>query len=86
MLVNYLTDQKHFTGHMFNKKLEEKSHKMSFKLLPVKKQQSKNQQEGGAQCGHPLPPPGQLVLNMNFILLLTGVNSLITVNVFMTCL
>ena len=33
---------------MFSIKLEEKSYKMSFKALPVKKEQSKNQQ--GAQC------------------------------------
>ena len=32
----FLTDQKKFTGHMFNIKLEEKSYKMSFKALPVK--------------------------------------------------
>ena len=36
MWANYLTDQKSFTGHMFNIKLEEKPHKMSFKVLPVK--------------------------------------------------
>ena len=36
MWANYSTDQKNFTGHMFNIKLEEKSYKMSFKALPVK--------------------------------------------------
>ena len=40
---NYSTDQKNFTGRMFNIKLEEKSHKMSFKAPPV-------------NC--PPPPPG----------------------------
>ena len=44
---------------MFSIKLEEKSHKMSFKALPVKRQQSKNRQEG-TMC-----PPGQLGLNMS---------------------
>ena len=39
---------------MFNIKLEEKSHKMSFKALPIKIQQSKNQQ-GGTMF--PPPPP-----------------------------
>ena len=46
MWANYSTDQKNFTSHMFNIKLEEKSCKMSFKALPVKIQQSKNRQEG----------------------------------------
>ena len=59
MWINYSTDQKNFTGHIFNIKLEENSHKMSFKALLVKIQQSKNQQ-GEAQCA-PLPP-GQLGL------------------------
>ena len=36
---------------MFNIKLEEKSYKMSFKALPIRVQQSKNQ-----QGGHNLPP------------------------------
>ena len=36
MWENYSTGQKKFTGHMFNIKLEEKSHKKSFKALPVK--------------------------------------------------
>ena len=31
---------------MFNTKLEEKSYKVSFKALPVKRQRSKNQQRG----------------------------------------
>ena len=39
---NYSTDQKKFTGHMFNIKLEEKSCKMDFKSLPVKIKRSKN--------------------------------------------
>ena len=39
------------TGHIFNIKLEEKSYKMSFKVLPVKIQWSKHQ-----QC-QPSPPP-----------------------------
>ena len=39
-----LTDQKNFTGHMFNIKLEEKPDKISFKALPVKMQRSKNRQ------------------------------------------
>ena len=38
---NYSTDQKKFTGHMFNIKLEEKSYKMSFKAVPVKIHRSK---------------------------------------------
>ena len=45
--ANCWTDQKNFTGHMFNIKLEEKSHKMSFIALPVKIQQSKTNREGG---------------------------------------
>ena len=36
MWANYSTDEKDFTGHMFNIKLEEKSYKMRFKALPVK--------------------------------------------------
>ena len=39
---------------MFNIKLEEISSKMSFKALPVKMQQSKNQQEE-ALCAPPHP-------------------------------
>ena len=39
--TNYSTDQKNFTGHMFNIKLEQKSYKMKFKDLPAKIQQSK---------------------------------------------
>ena len=42
MWANYSTDQKNFTGHMFNIKLEEKPDKMSFKALPAKIQQSTN--------------------------------------------
>ena len=51
MWANYSTDQKYFTGHMFNitLKLEKKSHKMSFKALTVKIQWLKNQQ-GGKMC------------------------------------
>ena len=41
-VANFLTDQKNFTGYMFNINLEEKSYKMSFKTLPVKIQWSKN--------------------------------------------
>ena len=48
MLANYSTDQKNFSGHMFNIKLEEKSYKLSFKALPVKIQRSKNRQRRGA--------------------------------------
>ena len=33
MWANYSTDQKNFTGHIFNIKLEEKSHKMSLKKI-----------------------------------------------------
>ena len=46
--ADYSTDQKNFTDHMFNIKLEEKSYKMSFRILPLKIQRSKNRQ--GAQC------------------------------------
>ena len=46
MWANYSIDQKKFTGYVFNIKLEEKSYKMSFKALPVKIKQSKNQQGG----------------------------------------
>ena len=35
-VADYSTNQKNFTGHMFNIKLEEKSYKMSFQALPVK--------------------------------------------------
>ena len=38
--LDKLTDEKKFTGRMFNIKLEEKSYKMSFKALPVKIQRS----------------------------------------------
>ena len=51
-VADYSTDQKNFTGHMFNIKSAEKSYKMSFKALPVKIQQSKNRQMG-TMC--PLP-------------------------------
>ena len=44
MWANYSNDEKTFTGHIFNIKLEEMSYKISFKALPVKIQQSKNQQ------------------------------------------
>ena len=51
--TNYSTDQKNFTGHMFNIKLEQKSYKMKFKDLPAKIQQSKTnmgeERGGGAQ-------------------------------------
>ena len=50
MWANYLTDQKNFTGHMFNIKLEEESYKMSFKALPVK---ISGQKTDGAQCVFP---------------------------------
>ena len=50
--ADYSSDQKKFTGHMFNIKLEEKSCKMSFKALLVKIQRSKNRQGGGAYCAH----------------------------------
>ena len=46
---------------MFNIKLEEISSKMSFKALPVKMQQSKNQQEE-ALCAPPHPLSGQIGL------------------------
>ena len=45
MSANYSADQKYFTGHMFNIKLEEKSYKMSFKVPSVKMQGSKNQKK-----------------------------------------
>ena len=45
--ANYSTDQKKFTCHFFNIKLEEKLYKMSFKALPLKIQQSKNRQGVG---------------------------------------
>ena len=54
MWGNYSTDQKSFTCHMFNIKLEEKSYKMGFKALPVKIQWSKNR-EGE----HNVPPEGR---------------------------
>ena len=58
--ANYSTDQKHFTGHMSNIKLVEKSHKMSFNALPVKIQQSKNRD----RREYNVPPiPGQLGLD-----------------------
>ena len=47
MWADYSTDQKRFTGNMFNIKLEEKSYKMNFKALPVQMQQSKNRQGAG---------------------------------------
>ena len=43
--TNYSIDQKNFTGHMINVKLEEKSYKLSFKVLPVEINWSKNRQE-----------------------------------------
>ena len=49
--TNYSTDQKNFTGHMFNIKLEQKSYKMRFKALPVKRQRSKTEM-GGAWGEH----------------------------------
>ena len=49
MWADNSTDQKIFTGHMFNIKLEEKSYKMSCKALPVKMQQSKNLQGAGGR-------------------------------------
>ena len=64
MWANYWTDQKNFTDHMFNIKIEEMSLKMSFKALPFKIQQSKNQQ-GWAQCAPPpfLSRPGVVRVN-----------------------
>ena len=56
MWAYYSTDQKNFTSHILNIKLEEKSHKMSLNALPVKIQWSMNQQEG-TMCP-PLPLPG----------------------------
>ena len=44
---------------MFNIKLEEKSHKMSFKALPVKIQRSKNRQ-GKHSVPPPLPSPDRV--------------------------
>ena len=41
---------------MLNIKLEEKSHKMSLKALPLEIQRSKSQ-----QGGHNAPPPGQQI-------------------------
>ena len=41
-VADYSTNQKNFTGHMFNIKLEEKSYKRRLKALTVKIQQSKN--------------------------------------------
>ena len=49
MLANYSTDEKNFTDHMFNKKLQEKSYDMSLKALPVKIHRSKNR-KGWALC------------------------------------
>ena len=43
--ANYSTDQKNFTGLMFNIKSEKKSWKMSFKALPVKTQRLKNNRD-----------------------------------------
>ena len=54
--ANYSTDQKNFTCHVFNIKLEEKSYKMSFKSLPVKIQQSINR-----QGRHNVPPEADRV-------------------------
>ena len=49
--TNYSTDQKNFTGHMFNIKLEQKSYKMEFEDLPVKIQRSKTDMgEEGGEC------------------------------------
>ena len=50
MWANYLTDQKYFTGQIFNIKLKEKLYKMSFKALPVKIQKiqrPKTDKQGG---------------------------------------
>ena len=41
MWADYATDQKNFTGRMFNINMEEKSNKMCFKALPVKIHRSK---------------------------------------------
>ena len=52
MRANYLTNQKNFTGQMFNIKLKEKSYKMSFKVLPVKIQKiqrPKTDKRGGRE-------------------------------------
>ena len=72
MWANYSTDQKNFTGHMFNINLEEQSHKMSFKALPVqnaavKKPTGVGGKGGGVgvQCGPPPPTPRQLGLKQN---------------------
>ena len=55
MQANYSTDQKNFTGHMFNIKSEKRSYKISLNALLIKIQWSKNGQEGGGtMC--PLPP------------------------------
>ena len=64
-LLYYLNDQKKFTGHMFNIKLEERSYKMSFKALAVKIQGSKNR-HGGAQCA-PSSPGADRVKLANLI-------------------
>ena len=58
--ANYSTVQKNFTGEMFNIKLEDKSHKMSFKALPVKIQRPKTDR-AGTMC--PPSPLGQIGLN-----------------------
>ena len=50
--TNYSTDQKNFTGHMFNIKLEQKSYKMKFKDLPAKIQQSKTNMGEERGGGH----------------------------------
>ena len=56
---------------MFNIKLEKKSHKMSFKALLIKIQQSKNRQSGSTMCSPPnhLPPhnPGKLAVRKDFL-------------------
>ena len=65
--ADYSSDQKKFTGHMFNIKLEEKSCKMSFKALLVKIQRSKNRQGRGKREMCP-PPTGADRVN-NFIYL-----------------
>ena len=45
--ASFSTDQKSFTGHMFNIKLQEKSNEISFKALPVKIQPSKSDRRRG---------------------------------------
>ena len=58
MQANYSTDQKKFTDHMFNIKLEAKSHEISFNALLVKIKESKIRQ---GRRNVPPPPLGQLV-------------------------